>query len=96
MEHAIETLSENTAHPLPIKQIHHHELRPGRNRVAMPTLETVQHDYLVAGTEQLFSDDRADVAGAARDEEFHRWPAGRERIDPISVGDITDPESRTP
>src|SRR6185436_9471182 len=33
--------------------------------------EVVEHHDLVAGAEQLLGDDRADVAGAAGDEELH-------------------------
>ena len=42
-----------------------------RDRLAVPPLEVVEHDHLVAGREQLAGDDRADVAGAAGDEQLH-------------------------
>ena len=42
-----------------------------RDGGAVAAREVVEHDHLVAGLEQLLGDDRADVAGAAGDEELH-------------------------
>ena len=46
-------------------------VRSGRDRLAMAAAQVVQHDDLVTGVQELRRDDRADVAGAARDQGLH-------------------------
>ena len=68
---AVESALERRVDRLAIEQIRDDEVCAIRDGGAVALLEVVEHDHLVAGGEQLPSDDRADVARAARDEQLH-------------------------
>jgi hypothetical protein len=71
MEHAVEPLADRLGHLRLIAQIGFDEPGVGGDRLAVPALEIVEHDDLVAALQKLPGDDRSDVAGAAGDEQFH-------------------------
>src|SRR5690242_11742296 len=103
MEYSVDAAGHRAFQSVAIAQISHDEVSAGRDRRAMATLEVVEDDDLVTRRQQVSRDDRADVTGAAGDQNSHRG-AGRSdvvqrmshRLRRMSHRHITDLESVGP
>ena len=71
VEHRIEAASEPFLEGMGVVERELQVRRAGRDRRTVAAAQIVQHDDLVARVQQLCRDDRAHVAGAARDEGPH-------------------------
>ena len=93
VQDAVKPLRHRVADRRGVPQVGPHETGLGSHRGAMSSLEAVQHHDIVAGSEQLARDDRADVSGATGDQQLHgahllstgaqgisRWPFNTPRI----------------
>ena len=80
MERAVEPASEDIIDRRLVAQVGQHELGARRDRRPVAPLEVVEDRHLMAVVEQLLCDDRADVAGAAGHEQFHRGRLVRESL----------------
>ena len=55
------------------------QLGSGRHGLPMPGHQAVEDGHLVPGADQAFDRDRADIAGAAGDQDAHQRPSSRAR-----------------
>ena len=87
VQHRVDVvLLERGDHGIPIAHRDDDQLCTGRDRFAMAGHERVEGHHLVAGEDELFHGDGADVSGAAGDEDAHQRPSSRSRKDLCMTG----------
>jgi hypothetical protein len=73
---------------LPVPQVTFNQLRSWRDGTLVPTLEVVEHDYIVSPFEKHGDGDTTDVSGSTRDERPHMSSVGT-----IARGDGGSPQA---
>src|ERR1700722_16708845 len=89
VKNAVESLADRTLDRLAVAKARNDQPGLAWHSFPVAALQAVEHDDLVSRRQQLLGHDRADIAGAARNEQLPRCRV----VNGISAAHITDLQS---